>query len=78
MTKVRKISELWFVYESMKKKHFEKLINSFIQGPGDHFKLFRSILALKLTKLQAFEISNIFCRVNLLLLLPSALLAMLL
>jgi hypothetical protein len=70
VSKLPKISELWFVYESTKKKHFEKRTNvckwlkkrydSISRHPGDHLKLFRSILALKLTKLQAFEISNIF------------------
>ena len=38
----------------------KKRYDSISQHPGDHFKLFRSILALELTKLQAFEISNIF------------------
>ncbi len=41
-------------------KWLKILLNSFSQHPGEHFKLFRSILALKLTELQAFEISNIF------------------
>ena len=68
VSELSKISELWFVYESTKKKRFEKspnvckwlkiLFKSFNRHPGDHFKLFRSFLALKLTKIQAFEISN--------------------
>ncbi len=70
VSKAHKTSELWFVYESTKKKRFEKrpnvckwlkiLLKSFCQHLSDHFKLFRSILALKLTKIQAFETSNIF------------------
>jgi hypothetical protein len=70
---VSKKSEIFcfFCFESTrKKKRFEKrpnvckwlkiLLNSFSQHPGEHFKLFRSILALKLTELKVFEISNIF------------------
>ncbi len=70
VSKVPKIKEFCFDYESKKKKHFEKrpnvckwlniLSKSLSQHPGDHFKLFKLILALKLTGLQAFEISNIF------------------
>jgi hypothetical protein len=70
VSKVSKIREFCFDYESTKKKRFEKrpnvckwlkiLSKSVSQHPVDHFKLFRSILALKLTELQAFEISNIF------------------
>ena len=70
VSKIPKIKELCFDYESTKKKRFEKrpnvckwlkiLSNSFGRHPGDRFKLFRSILALKLTKIQTFEISNIF------------------
>ena len=41
-------------------KWLKILSKSVSQHPVDHFKLFRSILALKLTELQAFEISNIF------------------
>ena len=70
VSKVPNISEIWFVFESTKKKRFEKrpnvckwlkiFFNSFSRHPSDHFKLFRSILALKLTELQTFESSNNF------------------
>ena len=70
VSKIPKIKEFCFDYESTKKNRFEKrpnickwlkiLSNSFGRHPGDRFKLFRLILALKLTKIQTFEISNIF------------------
>jgi len=41
-------------------KWLKILLKSFSQHLSDHFKLFRSILALKLTELQTFEILNIF------------------
>ena len=70
VSKVPKIREFCFDYESTKKKRFEKRTNvckwlkkrydSISRHPGDHFKLFRFILALKLTELKPFEISNTF------------------
>jgi hypothetical protein len=70
VSKIPKIKEFCFDSESTKKKRFEKrpnvckwlkiLSDSLSQHPGDRFKLFRLILALKLTKIQTFEISNIF------------------
>jgi hypothetical protein len=58
----------FFCLKSAKKKRFEKrpnvckwlkiLYNSCSGHPGGHFKLFRLILALKLTEIQASEITN--------------------
>ena len=70
VSKIPKMIEIGFDYESTNKKRFEKrpnvckwlniLCKQCFQHSGDHFELFRSILGLKLTKIQTFEISNIF------------------
>ena len=65
VSKVPKISELWFVYESTKKKRFEKSPNVckwlsicfkyYSDIFNDHFKPTNKALALKTAEIQPFE-----------------------